>query len=180
MTDMNKTIKEASDDELRQILYRLRSEKEAQTLIRELRLDAMNSQQRREYYENGNLEGVSTETPINSLYHFGILGMRWGVRRSKSELARNSRRVDISSDEDKKMKIQKKKIREMSTSELNEVTKRLELEKKYKTLNAEQMSKGKRLLNKFINDTTNAAMTNASNYLGKKIFDTAINATKKK
>ena len=102
------------------------------------------------------------------------------MRRSKAELARNSRRVEISSDEDKKMKIQKKKIREMSTSELTEVTKRLQLEKNYKTLNAEQMSKGKQLLNKFINDTTNAVMTNASNYLGKKIFDTAINATKKK
>ena len=70
MTDMNKTIKEASDDELRQILYRLRSEKEAQNLIRELRLDAMSSQQRREYYENGRSKYRDTNKLTISFWYF--------------------------------------------------------------------------------------------------------------
>lgn len=78
---MNLTIKGATDSELSSIEYRLRRESEIQELIKRIRRNSKSinygSDQGRDQVE----EGVPLSTPINELYHHGIKGMKWGVRR---------------------------------------------------------------------------------------------------
>jgi len=89
MADKTKTIKNATDKELDELLSRLRKENEVQDLVRNLKVKALpNPDGSYPNYER--YEGISTETPISDLYHAGILGMKWGVRRSPEQLAARS------------------------------------------------------------------------------------------
>lgn len=69
------------------------------------------------------------------LYHFGVKGMKWGVRhdkkRSGSLRSRKTKRV-ASEDYTRSRDIMKKKPYEMSNRELQEANKRLQLENNYK------------------------------------------------
>lgn len=58
------------------------------------------------------------------LYHHGVKGMRWGVRRKRS----------MSEDAKRTATIKKKKIHEMSNNELRDANNRLQLESQYKQL----------------------------------------------
>lgn len=77
MTDKNKTIKNASDEELSRLIFRLRKERELQDIVRDLKIRSLHERER----EYASLEGISTEEPINNIYHYGVLGMKWGIRR---------------------------------------------------------------------------------------------------
>lgn len=71
----------------------------------------------------------------DELYHFGVKGMKWGVRhdkeRSGSLRSRKTKRV-ASEDYTRSRDIMKKKLYEMSNRELQEANKRLQLENNYK------------------------------------------------
>lgn len=85
MTDKSVTIKSASDEQLRELIIRLRQEKEVQDLIGSLKRAGTPSAD--SMYTD---YAIPTETPIEDLYHegienvlahYGVRGMRWGVRR---------------------------------------------------------------------------------------------------
>lgn len=71
----------------------------------------------------------------DELYHFGVKGMKWGIRhdknRSGSSRSRKKKRV-ASEDYTRSRDIMKKKLYEMSNRELQEANKRLQLENNYK------------------------------------------------
>ena len=98
----------------------------------------------------------------NELYHYGILGMKWGVRRTPEQLAR-ARGKKMSSEEvsdDYKKAHSKKSVKSMSDKELRERLNRLQMEEQYSRLNPTNISKGKQVANKVIKaGTTVAAVT---------------------
>lgn len=91
----------------------------------------------------------------DELYHYGVLGMKWGVRRNrpkaKNLLSRKKKeKVDKRSEDSKNVaQIRKKKVNQMSNQELKEVNKRLELETRYTELSNKKIT-GQRLVQAFI------------------------------
>lgn len=82
-----KSIKTMDDEELSLFLDRLRNENEVARIIADIR--EMNAPIE-PYSDNQSYEGISMDTPVADLYHFGIPGMKWGVRRSPEQLARKA------------------------------------------------------------------------------------------
>ena len=98
----------------------------------------------------------------NELYHYGVLGMKWGVRRK-----RNSYNVETA-------KPKKKTLSEMSDDELRSKLNRLQMEKQYKdlvrTLNPKQESKAKTFVKKVLERSgENIATQTATYIMGKSV-----------
>lgn len=76
----------------------------------------------------------------NYLAHYGVLGMRWGVRRKSRTPSVDSANVKA---------IRKKKIDEMSNQDLRDANARLQLESQYKQL-TKKTSIGKKAVKAFV------------------------------
>lgn len=85
----------------------------------------------------------------NELYHHGIIGMKWGVRRyqNKDGTLTNSGKKRYNQDnwsEDAKAasQLKKKNVNQMSNAELRKLTERQQLERNYSSLNPSAIQKG--------------------------------------
>lgn len=80
----------------------------------------------------------------NYIAHHGVKGMRWGVRRSRDQLARarGSRRDSWSDDAKEVRNLKKKRINQMSNAELRKYNERTRLEQEYSRLNPNVVKKG--------------------------------------
>lgn len=78
----------------------------------------------------------------NELYHYGILGMKWGVRRDRSHSGRSHKKRSMSDDARDASTIKKKKVSQMSNAELKKLNERSRLEQEYSRLNPKSVSKG--------------------------------------
>ncbi|MEG1523839.1 MAG: hypothetical protein RR475_02305 [Clostridia bacterium] len=93
----------------------------------------------------------------DELMHYGILGMRWGVRRTPAQLGNRSARKSSGSLKKEKRsrltkksksktvaKVQKRTVKDMADEELKAKISRLEMEKKYSDLNPSAIEAGKK------------------------------------
>ncbi len=81
----------------------------------------------------------------NELYHYGVLGMKWGRRRQSRELNPNvnvTKKKQYSEDHRVATELKQKPINQLSNAELRKVNERVNLEKQYKNLNPKGISKG--------------------------------------
>lgn len=104
------------------------------------------------------------------LAHFGIKGMKWGVRRSEAQLAR-ARQGD-SEDFTTSRQLKSTPNRKLSTSELKKLNERLQLEKTNRELTAgsalEKVKRGNNIANTLlaVGITANAAIAFANSPAG--------------
>lgn len=155
MADKTKSIKNATDKELDELLIRLRKETEVQNLVGQLKRKSAPNTPFSESISYDRPE-VSTEEPIESLYHkvdatlahYGILGMKWGVRRKRGPDG-----LVVQSEDHKKVEnLREKKVVEMSNVELKELNTRLQLEKQFKDLTKVEQSAGKKFVTDIFRD----------------------------
>lgn len=85
------------------------------------------------------------------LAHYGIKGMKWGVRRyqnsdgSYTSAGKNRRKKTNSFDYESTKQLRKKSYKELSNQELKTLNKRMNLESEYKRLNPRGIFKGQQV-----------------------------------
>ena len=168
MADMTKSIKEQTDKELDALILRLRKEAEAQGLVQDMKRRSTPTFPYDPYNERNNIQdfSVSTEAPVSSLYHFGILGMKWGIRRQRGSDGRVVEGSRGSEDHQKARDLKKKGARNLSNAELKAYVERMNLEKQYSNLNKKEVSAGR----KFVSDVlVTAGKTTLTNFVTKQM-----------
>ena len=128
----------------------------------------------------------------NELMHFGVKGMRWGVRRYQNKdgtLIRSKTRRNESQSEDYKIakSLKNKKISQMSNAELRKLNERQNLERQYKQMNKTSIKKGIAFVasaavitNTAVNLYNNSSkLVNIGKTAGNKIIDVAGNMVMK-
>lgn len=77
------------------------------------------------------------------IYHHGIKGMRWGIRKDKTRLGRKRDKTkDWSDDAKSASKLGAKNIKQLSNSELKKLNERARLEQEYSRLNPSAVKRG--------------------------------------
>ncbi len=74
----------------------------------------------------------------NIFAHFGVLGMKWGVRKNRSN----------SSDYEVSKKLKKRPLKSLSNKELSVLVNRMDLEKRLRNLKKDNVSEGKKVARK--------------------------------
>lgn len=93
--------------------------------------------------ESGSFKSFSASEVNKVLAHYGILGQKWGVRRTEAQLGNSSSGKKTASDDYTNARaMQKRGTKNLSTKELKELTTRLQLEQQYKNLNPSEVKKG--------------------------------------
>ena len=125
----------------------------------------------------------------NELYHHGVKGMKWGVRktpvRSSSGATRKRKSNTLSLFKKKKTTrkvssansspAQTKSIKDMSDDELRKKIERVQLEQQYQELDPKSVSRGKRIAKRVMDDVIVPAAVDIGKQAVKSIMANGVN-----
>ena len=123
----------------------------------------------------------------NELMHYGVPGMKWGVRRTPAQLGRKKTssskslfgkkkpkpkaKAKTKSESSKEETAPKKKsVKEMSDDELNAAIRRMQLEQTYASLSPQKVSTGKAITKRILNNI----VVPAAEDVGRQMVKTAL------
>lgn len=108
-------------------------------------------------------------TSDGELYHWGVKGMKWGVRRYQNKNgtltpAGKKRKKELTPDKEERISRKKdlKNRRTMSDADLKKKIERLKMEKEFKNLTKEDISPGKTFVNEVMSSAGKKALTIAA------------------
>lgn len=104
------------------------------------------------------------------LVHYGIKGMKWGVRKARVSGTTRPKRASQSADSKRAAKYEQRGIKSLSNDELKSLINRRQLEKQYRDIKKQDISKGQQVVERII--TTGAASVGAAlitKYITKRI-----------
>lgn len=115
----------------------------------------------------------------NELRHYGVKGMKWGVRKNRggTSSSRSRFKSDYESPKgDRKRKVYTKQGYQLTDKELNRRIKRLSKEKQYQDLqrevNSTRMSSGRKAVSKALSSVGTVALTSIATYGVAKMINT--------
>lgn len=141
------------------------------------------------------MDNLVVESEHDELMHYGVKGMKWGVRRkrylskirtkgrkmkrdmAKKRQARKEERAASKTAKKVSEKPKRKPVSEMTDEELNSAIKRLELERRYKELaaaNNPKQDKGKKFVSNVLEKSGEQLATQVVNHYGAKALNAAI------
>lgn len=121
------------------------------------------------------------------LMHYGVKGMKWGVRRSRPQRA-TTRKSNTTAEKrttgkvaaQTKSKPKPKKASEMTDSELDAMVKRMRLEAEYNRLRPKEVSIGKSIVDKILKDVVVPAATEVGKNELKKFMESTLDSLRKR
>lgn len=123
------------------------------------------------------------------LCHYGVLGMKWGVRKSRRSSSSSGKIGKSKKNQNKSStsKVAKKKtsIKNLSDQELRTKVQRLQLEKQYRDLKRDEVSTGRKIVGEILKTSGKTLGVQVANYVGGKAInkafkDDVVNVGKKK
>lgn len=111
----------------------------------------------------------------DTIYHFGIKGMKWGIRRYQNKDGSLTAEGRTRYSEDYKRAHSGKSVKEMSDAELKTVNNRLQMERQYAAM-TKKTSKGKKIVQAFVSTAGTVAAVSGAYSTYKKYGNQAIDA----
>lgn len=114
---------------------------------------------------------LNNETPEDFLAHYGVKGMKWGVRKDRVKKSRKTKRTE-SSEHTESRRIKRKKLSEMTNDEIGTLNRRLQLEQQYNQLNPSVYRQGRNAIKEVTSviNTANTVASLPSSPLGKSVI----------